>query len=347
MHYEAMEKKKRIKERMKEFTASRFLTCIFLIEFCLSFILFLTVEEGEALELLLKPAITIQDEIVYLKDIILRESLDDICASDINETLSIGLCKSPQPGRSHQLSRTFIVMKLKNNNVDTSLITFGGAKAIDVTRASTIYTQDEMKEFISSFLFEKYEINPDGSKIILENIREDIVLPLGEYSVSVEEKRYGLKDGKLLAKLLFMSEGKVYRKKVVNIRILNKEKIVVVTRDIDAGDDIGENSVVLEERYVEYGSSICKSLDDVIGKVSTVKFVSGEYIDEKYIEEKPVIKKGDTVTAVFTQKNMTVLLKLRALEDGLCGDVIKLYCKSTNKHLFGKICSHNQVEVMF
>ena len=148
-------------------------------------------------------------------------------------------------------------------------------------------------------------------------------------------------------RFLFEHEGKIYRKKIVSITVLKKRTIVVATQTINAHADIGSDAVQLEERYVAYGSSLCTSRDDVVGKITKMKIDAGDGIQKEYLKEKPIIQKGDMVKAIFCNKNMNICMKLKALEEGVQGDVIKLYSQATKQHFFGTISSHNQVEVMF
>ena len=143
----------------------------------LFFVLATSVHAEQAVNIMLKDAITIHDEGIYFQDIVAPELVSDSAAHRIQEMLAVRLCNAPQPGRTRQLSRAYIVMKLKNQNIDITHLTFNGSKAVDVTRASTLFTPDDIQEQMQQFLLRRYSIQPQESKVILENIREDIILP--------------------------------------------------------------------------------------------------------------------------------------------------------------------------
>ena len=172
-------------------------------------------------------------------------------------------------------------------------------------------------------------------------------MPNGENSIELEKMSSEVKNGRFSVRLYVKNGGKVYIKRMLSVKVFSKTLTVVALRRIRTRQEIKPEEVVLKEQYVSCNAPYCTSLNSVAGKIARFEIAEGTAIMKRDIEEKPLVRKGDIVTAIFSKKNLSVAMKVRAMEKGIEGDVIKLFDSSMKKHFTGKIISPDKVEVMF
>ena len=128
------------------------------------FIVFLVIvscaQAEEVLELTLKPRVEADNGVIYVRDIVSRETIADIRSANSQDILDVELCKAPNPGKSRQLQRSFIVMRLKNNDIDVSNLRFGGVKTVNIHRLYSVLGIDELRKVVRKHCVRKYKKYP-------------------------------------------------------------------------------------------------------------------------------------------------------------------------------------------
>jgi len=304
--------------------------------------------QAEAIELVLKNSVTIHSNVVYVRDIVCHEALtgDEIIAQ-VNTILETELCRAPQPGNSRQLSRSYIAMKLKNNNVNIHNLHLDGAKEVNVDRGYSVLTKEKVAGVVAKYLDEHYSISPNETTLYFENFHDDVLLPSGTVDIDIEEIPSKYRNSKYYFRLGMYSNSTLYKKKVISVKVFKKGVFVVATSPIPARELIRAECIVLREMCLADSNAYFTSLDDVVGKMTRVTIKAGVPLERRYVEEKPLIRKGDMVSASCKQKNMNIVLKVRALEEGKKGDVIAVYSQATKKHFSGEVLSPDKVGVVF
>ncbi len=88
------------------------------------------------------------------------------------------------------------------------------------------------------------------------------------------------------------------------------------------------------------------SKGELVGKQAIRNIKAGKPVSKRDIREEIIIKKGNTVLAVYTHKGLQITSKLEALEDGAKGSKIKLLNTKSQKEILGEVVDKNTVKIM-
>ena len=87
------------------------------------------------------------------------------------------------------------------------------------------------------------------------------------------------------------------------------------------------------------------SKEDIVGKQATKLLKSGKIIEKNDLQEEIIIKKGQTVTAVYTKKGLQITSKMQALANASKGQAIKLLNLNSKKEVIGTAKESGWVEI--
>jgi flagella basal body P-ring formation protein FlgA len=296
----------------------------------------------DAFEIVLKPVVSIQKEEIVLKDL-LTESSRAMC--DDETVLMTSIARAPRPGESRQISRALVALKLKNNHIDISEYSFSGALRVAVERQAQILEKNVFENFIYGVLDAEYQLAPTRVRLEIENIKDHVILPFGEYQLSYEKETVRLQNGYVHLRIVVSVNGEVNFKKLVSVKLFEEREIVVAKNAINVREIIHATDLTVEKKYVPYGALYLTKREDVQEKIANVNIPAGSAIQSTDLKDRPTVYKGDTVNATIVQKNMTVKLKLKALENGQNGSQIRLFSEETRKNFIGKVVGEGVVEV--
>ncbi len=297
---------------------------------------------SHAFEVVLRPAVMVQGETVLLQDILTVES-QQACANAT--VLATRIARAPRPGKSRQISRALVAMRLKNNDVDIRSCSFGGAKSVSVEREHQIVTKGMIESYVKSVLIDLYGLDAEALRLHVENMTANYSIPLGALAISHDAERVSMKNGYVHMRIELFVDGASQVKKLVSAKVYEERDVVVVVQTIRARAIIQSADVVLQRAFVPFNAQTFATDVDVIGKVANVLIPGGSAIETSDVKDRPSINKGDCIDAVIKKKSMIVTVSLTALESGSVGDTIKLYSKGTRKHFVGTVINASQVEV--
>lgn len=301
---------------------------------------------GAAFEIVLRPSVELHKESIQLKDIISSAALSgDAIDTAHSEILSIHIAHAPRPGRKRQISRAHVAMRLKNNDIDISALSFDGAPVVEVYRGAQTVAPEAIEEYIKNYLLATSDMDARRTIVELENIRDGLVIPEGPYTITHDDDRVSFRNGYVHIRISVHVEGKTYVRKMISARVYEKKKVVVARERIYPRQMVEAARLELAEVCLDYGAESFSSIDEVAGTVATVMLQPGEPVASSAIAQRPCIRKGDIVAACFDYKNMQISFKLQALEDGVKGETLRLYCRETNKHMTGRALGSGRVEV--
>ncbi len=293
-------------------------------------------------EYVIRPEVEIASDKISFKDILTDESL-----SNLNHDLNVLLGNSPAPGKSRKISRSFIVMRLKNSSVNTSQLVLEGSNYVTVKRKAYVVPVEQIKRAATEFIKKKYDLLDQKMIVEIKNLKNDIYLPGKNYKIAVSETGRAGNKSNISLKMEFTLEGKLnacFKKNIVATALLEKE-VVVSSRSTSPGKEFNSNNVELVKKNVALFSSYCDSLDALKGKVSRSYIGAGQIIGADLLEQKMLIRKKDFVSATIRKGAMNVSLKLRAVEDGSLDDEIRLFNPLNREYYYGIVIGPDKVKV--
>lgn len=298
------------------------------------------------MEVELATAVSVDTRMVYMKDILTSATKEAHEASLFENLVDVPLCKAPQPGEKRHLSRAFIVMKLKNKNIDVSQIAFCGADSIDITREFSVVTVDELTFQATAFVKKQFNIATEKSAIEIENITTDLYLPKGKIEIAFYATTVKVKNGSITLQLIITSDGNLAYKKMASINVLEKKNIVVLRENIAANEIVTKNKIMECEMFIEHGSLYVEDVSEAIGKEAKINLKVGTALRPQALRSPAVIRKGEYIRATVKRGTMNVAIRVKALVDGHVGDTIRLYSQITRTHFTGIVHGADDVEVL-
>lgn len=300
------------------------------------------IAKAESAVIVLKEAVTINTAVIHLRDIVAPDAIREIKA----DLLNAELCKAPQPGRRRHLSRSFIVMKLKNKEKDTQSLSFDGARGVDVTRCASVLSLLEVENAVKDNICGQYGLDKKNIRITFENMSKDIVLPDENFCLSIEEASSGFRNGRYRVYLIIQFKNGYKQKKFISAKVEEKQKVVCSSAFIKTGEILKEEDLLLCERFVNPSDSFFTVCENVSGKEARIDIAEGEQVHPRMIVERPVVARGAYVEAVIKKTGMNVTLGLTMLEAAKEGHVARAYSSSLQKQFKVKVISQDRVEVV-
>ncbi|MCR4438130.1 MAG: flagellar basal body P-ring formation chaperone FlgA [bacterium] len=129
--------------------------------------------------------------------------------------------------------------------------------------------------------------------------------------------------GKVIFSIAAQRNGEVIGQGHVLATVQVFTEVAVTRRRLDRNEMLSVAEVGLERRELTQirGTPVC-SLAEVLGKRTRRIVSAGQVLRREDIELPPVVRRGEVVTLLMTTKNLSVSLKVTALQDGAMGERI-------------------------
>ncbi len=167
---------------------------------------------------------------------------------------------------------------------------------------------------------------------------------LRQCAVMAETLRVRPQDGtvSLVGKRLFVVEavrgGVAEGRGLVLATIRRFAEVVVARRRLDRQEPLCVADVGLEWREVKgVRGTPMHRVADVLRKRTRHAIARGQVIRAEDLEVPPVVRRGDLVTLLVETKNLTISMKVQALQDGAGGQRIPVRAPSTNTRYMAEV----------
>lgn len=109
----------------------------------------------------------------------------------------------------------------------------------------------------------------------------------------------------------------------VRVRVEVKRRVVVATRTLRRGQQVGPEAYAIEDRWVSPGETFASS-DEVNGMVVRGRFEGGRPVLASDLELPLIVRRGEIVTVACVSGSVVMQMKARALAPARAGEVIEL-----------------------
>ncbi|MSR42725.1 MAG: flagellar basal body P-ring formation protein FlgA [Pedosphaera sp.] len=221
------------------------------------------------------------------------------------------------------------------------------AKPADSAAPTRMVESDELLELLTAKLVPTRK--NDESDLLLEFAREwkPVSATEGELSVKLLEQPTSGPNAYFLVRFELLAD----KKKVGTWTVFLKGKMmrtVWVTRSAaQRGEDLGKLDLAQERRDVMNlqggfwtgpGTGPAQSL--------TQNLSAGAILFARHTQLMPVIRRGELVDAIISDKALLVRLKVEVLEDGAPGQLVRIRNNTTRKELRGKVINESTIQVV-
>lgn len=125
-------------------------------------------------------------------------------------------------------------------------------------------------------------------------------------------------------------------------------EVACTTRTVDRNQTLSQNDITMVRRDISLlGNDLVHQLTAAIGKRISTSLQPGDIIRASYLDEPPLVKRGDMVTIVAQTAGLRVTAPGKAKKTGARGEVIRVKNLMSRKYIFAKVIAAGVVQVKF
>ena len=258
----------------------------------------------------------------------------------------IELGKAPKPGKIKHLNKKRLVSLIRSQQglPDDALIEI--PENIYVKRASQQIKKEEIREQVDIFLtdfFKDKEYELEWVKM-----RELGLYPEGELNLSIESRSNVNQQGNLSVFIDILIDGKKEDSIRISGRVAVYENIICVVRNLAKGEAVLEKDVYFVQKKLSgLRGDVVRNIQEIKGKILKTSIQKDNYIKSSWLEEIPLIQKGDLVTLVARRNNLLIVASGISKEDGYAGKLIRVENIGSGKIVRGMVREKTSVEVIY
>ena len=302
-------------------------------------------DEIKPIDITLVQQVEVIGEDILLGDLVLLEG----SRKDAIENLkSVFIGKAPLPGNKRRIDRQYIVLRLKQNNVDLDALRFAGATETDVVRGYNQISREEIEKIVATELPEL--IGGDTENVDIKDIKATggLILPKGKYTYSVIPPKNTDYLGKLLLSVYFKVGDEFEKRVYVSANVEQFADVVVIRWPLKRNHLIQDADVQLEKMNLGKLPSNCiKDINAVVGNKLKRNLNKGDVLRTDMIDIPPLIERKDVVLMVAETKSFKIVTLGESKENGYKGDLIKVKNLESNKEVYARVLDSGSVSVEF
>lgn len=151
-----------------------------------------------------------------------------------------------------------------------------------------------------------------------------------------------------LALVEYVGSGGKRQSSYVAFRTQTRKMLFYVKRNMAKGEAVEEADLISKESYVaEKTYQYPDSIMDLQGKTLRKDVQAGTLLTNPLVEERKMIKRGQTVTVVAQNRRLMVQTLGRAVQPGRRGELIKVKSLASEQELQGRVLDSGTVAVDF
>ena len=202
--------------------------------------------------------------------------------------------------------------------------------------------EDAIKtEFVEQNIAEDVEVEIFGGKSSFEDKNAD------ELKVMLSGLKADAEQGRFTITAEIFADGEIKETSKIIGRYFVLEPVWVLSHELKKGDVIKNNDLkTIKVRSNRLRNDSLWQKEDLLDKQAARGLRAGKVLEKNDVQEVNVIKKGQTVTAVYTKKGLQITSKMQALEDASAGGTVKLLNLTSKKEITGVAKDANTVEII-
>ncbi len=255
---------------------------------------------------------------------------------------------APLPGSRKQISRKYVLGRLKQRGIDLSGIHVIAPHDAVVTGSGAEISKKELRKIVSDFLARK--LPWDKRKVKITQIRVDrkVVLPDGNITYKIAPARNADYLGRTMLSIDFSVNGRFVKRVWVSADIEVYADVVVTTRPLGrykiiTGDDV--HLAVMN--LAKLPSGVITTCKDVVGKRTRRSIDANTVLQPNLVELPPLVRRGDIVLIVAESEGLKVTALGRIKEKGTKGQIVRVENIDSHKRIYARVLDSNHVKVDF
>ncbi len=292
-----------------------------------------------------KTSATVQNEVVYLRDIATVKGSPRSWVDRINRA-RIG--DAPEVGGVLILSREEIIARVERANLLSYIASKGIPDQIEVFREGQVVEAEEIAQILEDHL--RTKISDPRKTLAVRDLQgyEPITLPPGPYTCELTVPDSVSRGGTFAATLSFFQEGRLIGKTRVRARAEIHGFVITVRNGLRRHQELGEKDVLLVKKDISLiPPDAITEVKEALGKRMTLSLNGQEILRQSMVEAIPLVKKGDRVLIIIDNERFKITTLGEVKEDGRRGEWVKLMNISSKKEVSGRVIDAHTVLVEF
>jgi flagella basal body P-ring formation protein FlgA len=261
---------------------------------------------------------------------------------------TISVARAPLPGLTRTLDVSYLKARLRMAQVDLALLVLDVPPVVSVTTASHQIAGSELVTAVREAILTarpedagRLSVHATGAPPMA------VVVPAGNLELRVRTRPPAELNGTVSATVDAWVDGVLARSVGVPVRIALLSEVLVATRSISRAQPVAAEDVRIEAREVSAGQEPLRELGAVLGRQSTRAIAPGEIILASWIDNPPLVRRGDIVLLTAEGRGVRALARGEAREDGRAGQVIRVRSLTSNREVYGQVEGERAVRVPF
>ena len=258
----------------------------------------------------------------------------------------IEVALAPAPGADREL-QTVSIMALLRHEAAAKGVVWKGPEKISVHRQGIRIDRERLQQIVAAFLADNRNRLPKAEfRFTSIQAPSEIVLPTGRLSWQVIPSRPGIL-GSSSFTIMFRVDGKTVKNCTVRGHLEALASVATATTNLKKGTIIQPGQVTLARRDIATLQDPILDPDQVIGMQVRRSIASGRAIEQRFLEQPPVVRKGELVRIFAIKGPMRISTTGIAARDGRTGEIIRVKNISSSKYVYCRVDAPGIVSVEF
>ncbi|MDY6949938.1 MAG: flagellar basal body P-ring formation chaperone FlgA [Thermodesulfobacteriota bacterium] len=305
-----------------------------------SFCLAATAHRVEILE-----TVEVTQESIRLGDIADIEGAD-LHLIERMEAIVIG--QAPLPGDCRRIDQSYLKLRLKQNGIDASQITFHAPQTITVTRGCLEISKKKIEEMVLAYIYGKLPWEKERVRVKHVHVSSNALLPQGDVTYRVMPPKSIDFLRTIPLSVLFNINGKRVKRVWATVKLAVLTDVVLTKRPLRRRQLITEDDIHLKTiDLTKAQSNVLTNPQEVLGKRAKRPISGNVVLTSDHIELPPLVRRGDVVVIVAESDGLKITALGEVCKRGCQGARIRVKNLDSKKAIYARVIDSNTVHVDF
>ncbi|MBI1319545.1 MAG: flagellar basal body P-ring formation protein FlgA [Candidatus Hydrogenedens sp.] len=270
----------------------------------------------------------------------------DIEGERADELATIKLSNAARPGDSKQVFAGLVESRLRDAGVDSEDFEIVGSRSVRATTIHLDVTRDEVAQSLRHYIVESMPWDERDTEIAVTTPNFDLTMPDGALAIDWRPSPHFTYAGSGSFTGTVNIDGEPQRTITVRADIQPYVAVVVAARDIPRGSMVGPADIELrKEALAQTSDGAMFDPADVLGMVAKKTIFPGQMLDRRYIEQRLLVRRNETVDVVVRAGSVQLHARAVAKMDGREGDLIVCVNPQSKEQMQGIVLPDGTVRV--
>lgn len=254
------------------------------------------------------------------------------------EVAEAEVATAPGPGGRSVLERADVRTALARLGIAPDAVMLDGAPQVELIAAGQPIDVERLRGAA-----EEMVSRTEGARIVRLIVPGSVLVPEGDYSISVETPVTGLRGGIVrLPVVVRPAEGPEQRLSV-SAQLELTGPVAVAVRDVPRGEPVAASDLRVEQRPIDAPAHFVADPAAAAGKVARATLRAGQPVPASAIAKAAAVEPGQSVLAILVQGSVTLTLRTTARGRGDIGALVPVNGPDGHKLLRGRVVGPGRV----